>query len=86
MNIVDNLQHITQTQIIQRIQYLIDANDGDVGRLCHILEFLKQNKPLYHSDQVYLENKLGTNNDTQKNNVPYFDVKTKDEINHGTEL
>ena len=146
MNIVDNLQHITQTQIIQRIQYLIDANDGDVGRLYHILEFLKQNKPLYHSDQmylenklqtpfiiiddekpkenetlskiqelidsgngdpgrlqhiydmlsqnkplyhsdqVYLENKLGTNNDTQKNNVPYFDVKTKDEINHGTEL
>ena len=60
MNKVDNHQHLTQTQIINKIQYLIDANDGDVGRLCHILEFLKQNKPLYHSDQMYLENKLST--------------------------
>ena len=146
MNTVGNLQHLTQTQIITRIQYLIDANDGDVGRLCHILEFLKLNKPLYHSDQmylenklhtlfmiiddekpkenetlskiqtlidsgdgdpgrlqhiydvlslnkplyhsdqVYLENKLGTNNITPKNNVTHFDVKTEVKINRINEL
>ena len=60
LNKDDDLQHITQTQIIKRIVSIIDANDGDVGRLCHILEFLKLNKPLYHSDQMYLENKLHT--------------------------
>ena len=60
MGIIGNLQHLTQNEIIQKIQYLIDANDGDIGRLYHILEFLKQNKPLYNSDQLYLENKLQT--------------------------
>ena len=60
MNQVANLQHLTLTQVIQRIQSLIDANDGDIGRLYHVLEFLKQNKPLYHSDQRYLENKINT--------------------------
>ena len=53
-----NLQHITQTQIIKRIVSIIDANDGDVGRLSYILEFLKQDKSLYNSDHMYLENKF----------------------------
>jgi len=141
-----NLQHITQTQIIKRIASIIDANDGDVGRLSYILEFLKQDKPLYHSDhmylenklnmlfiiiddekpkenetlskiqklidsddgdpgrlqhiydmlsqnkplyysdQVYLENKFGTNNVPLKNNVPHFDVKTENKINRINKL
>lgn len=53
-----NLQHITQTQIIKRIVSIIDANEGDVGRLSYILESLKQDKHLYHSDHMYLENKF----------------------------
>ncbi|MFB5628596.1 MAG: chromosome segregation protein SMC [Nitrosarchaeum sp.] len=60
MNKVAPPKQITQTQVIERIQQLIDTNDGDVGRLYHILECLKHNKPLYHSDQSYLENKLST--------------------------
>lgn len=60
MNTIGNPQYLTQTQILQKIQLFIDSNDGDIGRLYHILEHLKQNKPLYHSDQKYLENKLNT--------------------------
>ncbi len=55
---VKNPKHVTQTQIIRKIQNLIDNNNGDAGRLYHILECLKQDKSLYHSDQTYLENKL----------------------------
>ena len=58
LNKDDNPQYITQTQIIKKIVSIIDANDGDVGRLSYILEFLKQDKPLYHSDHMYLENKF----------------------------
>jgi len=53
-----NVQQFTNSHIIQKIQYFIDTNNGDVGRLYHILEFFKQNKPLYQSDKNYLENKL----------------------------
>jgi len=55
---VNTQEQITKTQIINKIQELIDTNNGDVGRLYHILEFLKQDKSLYRSDQKYLENKL----------------------------
>jgi len=58
LEIVETRKQLTQTQIIDKIQYLIDTNNGDIGRLYHILEFLKQNKSLYQSDQKYLENKL----------------------------
>ena len=45
-------------QTIEKIENLIDLGNGDAGRLYHILESLKNNRPLYNSDQVYLENKL----------------------------
>ncbi len=53
-----NIQQFTNSQIIEKIQYFIDTNNGDVGRLYHILEHFKQNKPLYQSDKNYLESKL----------------------------
>jgi hypothetical protein len=56
--VIKNLKHVTQTQIVRKIQSLIDTNNGDVGRLYHILECLKQHKSLYRSDQLYLENKI----------------------------
>jgi len=37
---------------------LIADGNGDVGRLYHILESLKNNRTLYHSDKIYLEKKL----------------------------
>ncbi|HSB84468.1 MAG TPA: chromosome segregation protein SMC [Nitrosarchaeum sp.] len=57
---MDTQKHLTKTQIINKIQDLIETNNGDVGRLYHILEFLKQDKSLYQSDQKYLENKLSS--------------------------
>ncbi|EPA05601.1 hypothetical protein [Candidatus Nitrosarchaeum limnium] len=58
MSDIENPKQVTQTQIIKKIENLIDTNSGDIGRLYHILECLKQSKPLYHSDQMYLENKI----------------------------
>jgi len=52
------LQQLTLTQTLEKIEALIDTANEDDGRLNHILEFLKNNKTLYYSDQVYLENKL----------------------------
>ena len=54
------LQHLSLIQTIEKVDALIDSGNGDAGRLYHILEFLKNNKPLYHSDQVYLEHKLNS--------------------------
>ena len=54
------MQQFTLTQIIKKVQHLIDTGIGDSGRLYHILEFLKNKKTLYNSDQIYLENKLDT--------------------------
>lgn len=53
------VQPLTLNQTISKVQTLIDSGNGDVGRLCHIMEFLKSNKPLYRSDQAYLEKKTG---------------------------
>ncbi|EIJ64908.1 hypothetical protein BD31_I0867 [Candidatus Nitrosopumilus salaria BD31] len=47
-------------QTIEKVENLIDLGNGDAGRLYHILESLKNNRPLYNSDQVYLENKLNS--------------------------
>jgi len=43
-------------KIVNHIETLIELGKGDIGRLVYILEKLKQNKPLYSSDQRYLEN------------------------------
>jgi len=52
------LEQLSLSQTISKVDALIDGGNGDAGRLYHILEFLKNNRPLYHSDQIYLENKL----------------------------
>ncbi len=54
------LKHLSLSQTIAKVNSLIDAGNGDVGRLYHILEFLKNNKSLYRSDATYLENKLNS--------------------------
>ena len=54
------MQQLTLTQAIGKVENLIDTGNGDTGRLYYILEFLKNNRSLYHSDQVYLEKKLGS--------------------------
>ena len=53
-----DMSQLTLSQTIENVQSLIDSGNGDPGRLYHILECLKNNKPLYHSDQNYLEKKL----------------------------
>ena len=53
-----NMSQLTLSQTIENVQSLIDSGKGDPGRLYHILECLKNNRPLYHSDQNYLEQKL----------------------------
>ena len=52
------MSQLTLSQTIENVQSLIDSGKGDPGRLYHILECLKNNRPLYHSDQNYLEQKL----------------------------
>jgi hypothetical protein len=54
------LQQITLTQTITKVEALIDTGKGDSGRLSHILEFLKNSRALYYSDQTYLEKKLNS--------------------------
>jgi hypothetical protein len=55
---MSHLERMSLSQTISEVDALIDSGNGDAGRLYHILEFLKNNRPLYHSDRVYLENKL----------------------------
>ena len=52
------MNQLTLSDTIQRVEQMIDSGNGDPGRLYHILESLRNNKTLYHSDQVYLEHKL----------------------------
>jgi len=59
-SLVIHVEQLTLTQTIGKVEYLMDTGKGDPGRLYHILEFLKNNRPLYHSDQIYLENKLNS--------------------------
>ena len=55
---MSQLQHLSLSETIAKVDALIDEGNGDAGRLYHILEFLKNKKPLYHSDKIYLEKKL----------------------------
>ena len=54
------LQQLSLIETIGKVNALIDSGTGDAGRLYHILEFLKNNRTLYYSDQIYLENKLNS--------------------------
>lgn len=55
-----------EESVIIKIQKLISAGAGDTGRLQFIMEFLKQGKTLYKSDQQYLESKIGQKIDYTK--------------------
>ncbi|GKS67434.1 hypothetical protein YTPLAS73_09810 [Nitrosarchaeum sp.] len=70
---VNTPKQFTRTQIIRKIQNLIDTDGGDVGRLSYILECIAQHKSLYRSDQLYLENKV---------NVPFMIVDEEKPIEH----
>jgi hypothetical protein len=71
---MSELEHLSLNQTISKVDALINSGNGDAGRLYHILEFLKSNRPLYHSDRVYLENKLQSSFSTE--NEP----KTENEL------
>ena len=43
---------------IKDVKRLIGLKFGDPGRLRYILQTLEKNKELYHSDEVYLNNKI----------------------------
>ncbi|MGH1569169.1 MAG: chromosome segregation protein SMC, partial [Nitrosopumilus sp.] len=55
---MSELQQLSLSETIAKVDALINEGHGDAGRLYHILEFLKNNLPLYHSDKIYLEKKL----------------------------
>ena len=75
-----HLQQLTLTETIAKVEVLIDTGNGDVGRLQHIYDMIANEKPLYHSDQVYLETKLqspvqDTNSisvESSKTNAPVY--------------
>ena len=54
------MEQIAVTSTLKKIQELIDNNLGDTGRLEHIIDFLNNEKPLYTTDRIYLENKLNS--------------------------
>lgn len=45
MKVMSELERISLTQMIEKINELIDSGNGDAGRLYHILEFLKIKNP-----------------------------------------
>lgn len=49
---------ISPAEAIARIKKLIDAKDGDEGRLRYIAETIQKGKPLFRSDQNYLNRKI----------------------------
>ena len=52
---MSELQQLSLSETIAKVDALINEGHGDTGRLYHILEFLKNNRLLYHSDKIYLE-------------------------------
>ena len=63
------LEQLSLSQTISKVDTLIDSGNGNAGRLYHILEFLKNNRPLYHSDKIYLENKLQSSFSVEEESV-----------------
>ena len=61
---------LTLPEIIQKIDNEIEAGQYDASRLDNIRESLRRNKPLFNSDQLYLEKILGST----------FVIKEKEEI------
>ena len=54
------MEKTTVASTIEKIEKLIDNNSGDIGRLEHIIDFLKKKKPLYNTDRIYLESKINS--------------------------
>ena len=54
------MEKFTVLETIEKIEKLIEENSGDIGRLEHIVDFLKKEKPLYNTDRIYLENKINS--------------------------
>ena len=54
----DILKNLSNIEKIYFIDKLIEAGDGDTGRLSFIKESLENNKRLFNSDQKYLDSKL----------------------------
>ena len=52
------ISQISTPDAILRIKKLIEANQGDPGRLQYISETLQKGKKLFHSDQIYLVKKI----------------------------
>jgi len=82
---MSELEPIPLTQTIKKVDYMIETGNGDTGRLYHILEFLKNSKPLYSSDQIYLENKLNSSFTVDEEVIKENDslVKIKELIDSG---
>ena len=80
-----SLEQLSLNQTISRVDSLIDGGNGDAGRLYHILEFLKNNKPLYQSDKIYLENKLESSFSVEEEHVEVNPIlpKIKELIDSG---
>ena len=51
---------LTLSEIIHKIGSTIDAGRYDASRLDNIRESLRHDKPLFNSDQLYLEKVLGS--------------------------
>ena len=70
---------ISTPDAILRIKKLIQNNQGDPGRLQYIAERLQNGKKLFHSDHIYLTNKISADVIPIKLREPSeFDRKIKD--------
>ena len=49
------MMEFTLSEAIQKIDNAIDAGQYDASRLDNIRESLRRSKPLFNSDQLYLE-------------------------------
>jgi hypothetical protein len=47
-------------ELIDYVNYLIDSNKGDLGRLNYILSALQDGRPIYDSDKKYLDSLIST--------------------------
>ena len=54
------MESVIDETIFEKIQNLMDTGSGDLGRLRFIMMTLRKGKPLYHSDQKFLEEKLNS--------------------------
>ena len=80
------MQNLSLPQTVSQVECLISNGGGDIGRLYHILESLKNNRTLYHSDKMYLEKKLDSSFSVEEEPVQENALlpKIKDLIDSGT--